>query len=636
MKDNVSIMTAKQPTSHPSLGRWEIVFAGDGIIHGLGASWEKVPSVNVGASLPVGQHKTGEHATIIDEWQVLLDSRHHINDAHDHESATITIAIGPERRACVLKGDITLADASMGAEEAILYRYSPVEVTSLVSQAEQMQSIIDSLPQACLVQKEGVALFANQALAKMLGVHDTTALLVSDSIAEFVASLDRQLISQLVTSRSFDPAEDVQFRYNLKLHDLEIISTLCTLSQINWFGEQVTLVTINDVSRMTTEKAERDRIVAMFAQVFNQSPDMIAIIRLSDGVYVDVNSAWLDSVGQSRDDVKGRSVNDVDVWVDPSFSNWLFSQLRTHSVLRDVPVKLKGRGGLIRDIILVVETINSDEGALLMLIGRDVTDDIERQTELQQSRDEARMANRTKSEFLANMSHELRTPLNAILGFSEMIANAHLGKIGNPKYQEYGKDIYNSGVHLLDIINEILDLSKIEADRLEMTITTVDVVEIGAECLRLVKTSAEKGGIELKGSLAGTLPAALDRRLMKQIILNLLTNAVKFTERDGRVDIAVERLAAGGGRVTVSDSGIGMSPQDIEVALTPFGQVFNPKFDTQEGTGLGLPIVAALCEKQGMALDIQSTPGDGTQVTISIPEHLITNLDAVEDDQNVI
>jgi len=588
-------------------------------------------SVSVGDPLPIGQQKSS-----VDGWQALLDSTQHISAPSDHEPITITVSLDGGHRICVLKGDVTIEKAARDSHGPVFYRYSPVEVTALVSQAEQMQAVIDALSQACLVQKDGIALFANQALADKMGVDDMSALLTSDGVAEFVAWQDRQRSSNLVSPKFFNAALKQEVRYDLKLHDDRTIPVICSLSQIRWFDDDVTLVTFNDVSGVQGEDFERNRIVAMFAQVFNQSPDMIAIVRPADGVYVDVNSAWLDSLGLSRDDVKGKAVNDVDIWVDPSFNGWLLSQLRTHSVLRDVPVKIKGRGGLVRDIILVVETIESAEGSLLMLIGRDVTDDIERQTELQLSRDEARIANRTKSEFLANMSHELRTPLNAILGFSELIANAHLGDTGNPKYQDYGRDIYNSGLHLLDIINEILDLTKIEADRLDMSIATVDVAEVGAECLRLVKGQAEKLGIDIRANLPRELLAALDRRLMKQIIINLLTNAIKFTERGGRVDLAIESLAAGGGRVTISDSGIGMSPQDVETALTPFGQVFNPKLGNQEGTGLGLPIVAAFCEKQGMALDIQSNPGEGTQVSISIPKGLVASAEEAEEQISVI
>ena len=231
----------------------------------------------------------------------------------------------------------------------------------------------------------------------------------------------------------------------------------------------------------------------------------------------------------------------------------------------------------------------------------------------------AEMADRSKSVFLANMSHELRTPLNAVIGFSEIIRDARFGPIG-AKYREYAGHIYSSGRHLLTLISDVLDLSKIEARRVELQETTILVDDLLKDCERLIAERAHQQGLQLSRVVAPDVPSLfVDPLRMKQVIINLLSNAVKFTPRGGSVSIAVRVAANGGVEISIADTGIGMRPEEIPAALEPFRQLDNAFTRRHEGTGLGLALASQLTALHGGTLGIESTPDVGTTVTIWLP-----------------
>jgi len=244
---------------------------------------------------------------------------------------------------------------------------------------------------------------------------------------------------------------------------------------------------------------------------------------------------------------------------------------------------------------------------------------------------EAELANRTKSEFLANMSHELRTPLNAILGFSELMGNATLGPLGNPKYEEYTKDINDSGRHLLALINDILDLSKIEAGKHELDEEDIDIAMTIRSCLVLVKERAKNGEVQLQTNFPEGLPALhADARKFKQILVNLLSNAIKFTPAGGEVTLKAWWRPDSGYVFQIIDTGIGIELKDIPRALAPFGQIESHLNREYEGTGLGLPLTKSLVESHGGSLDLQSQISVGTTVTVRFPEERIVQVPEVE------
>ncbi len=240
--------------------------------------------------------------------------------------------------------------------------------------------------------------------------------------------------------------------------------------------------------------------------------------------------------------------------------------------------------------------------------------------DLSEAGEAAEAANRAKAEFIANMSHELRTPLNAIIGFSELMTGQAFGPLGNNKYLEYAGDIHESGSHLLDIINDILDLSKYEVGKIEVQEGPVDSARMVESSVHLLKESAEKGGVTVRTVIPEDTPHILgDERAFKQILINLLSNAIKFTPLGGEVVVEIKAGPNGATFLTVRDTGIGMAPEDIPTALTPFGQIdasFARKF---EGTGLGLPIVKSLLEQHGGEFRLTSELGVGTTATAVFP-----------------
>lgn len=239
---------------------------------------------------------------------------------------------------------------------------------------------------------------------------------------------------------------------------------------------------------------------------------------------------------------------------------------------------------------------------------------------LAEARDQAETANRAKTEFLATMSHELRTPLNAVIGFSEIMISELLGPVGSPEYREYAKDIHVSGQHLLALINDLLDLAKVESGRDELYEESIQVPELIRSIATLVRGRAQDACVEIEFEFEDDSPMLrVDERKLKQILANLLTNAIKFTESGGKVKIRSWSSLESGYVVQVVDTGIGIAPEDIPKALSQFGQVDSKLNRKYEGTGLGLPLTKALVELHGGSFDLQSEAGVGTTVTVRFP-----------------
>ena len=316
-------------------------------------------------------------------------------------------------------------------------------------------------------------------------------------------------------------------------------------------------------------------------------------------------------LGRRLDDWAGHPGEPAEVWDDEAdpraFDGW--------------EVELPSDGGQARSFRLRGAPIRDGARTLgYRGTAQDITDLVAHERALRDAAEVAEAANRAKSRFLANTSHELRTPLNAIIGFSEVMQIEQFGPLGNERYKGYVGDVLTSARHLLTVINDILEVARIDADGLDLEVTEVQPVALVGRVVRQVEARAARAGIDLRQRHAPALPMVrVDERKIEQVLLNLLSNAVKFTPSGGQVDVAAEPTSHGGICFIVRDSGIGIAPQDLTTALTPFGQVDNQLTRRFEGTGLGLPLSNALVELHGGRLKIDSVLGEGTRVTVELP-----------------
>ncbi|WP_321393502.1 ammonium transporter [Emcibacter sp.] len=276
------------------------------------------------------------------------------------------------------------------------------------------------------------------------------------------------------------------------------------------------------------------------------------------------------------------------------------------------------------DLSRRVQIEPGDEAGELGEIFNRVMDTIEENERRMRSLEKEKEANQAKTAFIAKMSHELRTPLNAIIGFSDILRGKAAHNVKTETVHEYAEDINSSGRHLLEIINDILDLSKIEAGKYVLHLEEVWVDEIAEQSLRLIREAANEKNLSVSCQIDRHFPSLkLDERLMKQIMTNLLSNAVKFTQEGGKITVLHKVLPTGGVRIVVTDTGIGMAEKDIVKALEPFGQVESYLTRQHQGTGLGLPLVNAFVELQSGTLLIDSEPDRGTEISIIFPQSLV-------------
>lgn len=302
------------------------------------------------------------------------------------------------------------------------------------------------------------------------------------------------------------------------------------------------------------------------------------------------------------------------------------ADLKAHNEFRDFIYRLKTEDGEIRYVRTSGMPVFGPDGAFLGYRGSasDATADFEARRQLLRAKEEAEVANRTKSDFLANMSHELRTPLNAIIGFSEAIEREIAGPVGKEVYKGYAHDIHESGQLLLGIINDILDLAKIESGNYQLMEDRIEAAELIESCERLIRPRAEKAAVKLTLEQSGNLPCIFaDELKIKQIIINLLSNAVKFTPKGGDVSLHAGLGSGNEFVIKVRDNGQGMSEEDLQQVLSPFVQASGDHNYTQEGTGLGLPIANSLCELHGGSLTLSSELGKGTTASVTLPRERV-------------
>lgn len=376
---------------------------------------------------------------------------------------------------------------------------------------------------------------------------------------------------------------------------------------------------------------ERDDAISLLTSVFDVSEVGIVVTDHHRRI-VRVNDSFLRIYGWNRNELVGQNIAEVIAPDDLEAAFRNHDEFIKNGTERNTgEMKLKRKDGKIANVLFTTATLELSNGRRFQVTTvMDITLRKQMELTLRIAKEQADSANQAKSTFLANMSHELRTPLNAIIGFSEMMMKETFGKLGNEKYVEYLADIHLSARHLLEIINEVLDMSKIEAGRLELDEDIFDVGQLIQAVIRMMDSRAFSGGLKIKPFVQeGLPPLYADSRLIRQILINLVGNAVKYSKPGGTIEIRAALADTGNLQLVVTDQGIGIPADRIQEALEPFGQVSQPvESKGMQGTGLGLPLAKAMTELHGGYLLLESEVNFGTIVTIDLPKERVVGTPA--------
>lgn len=375
-----------------------------------------------------------------------------------------------------------------------------------------------------------------------------------------------------------------------------------------------------DMADQSSLQRERDDAISLLTSIFDASEIGILVTDRKRHI-VRVNDSFIRTYCWSRDELVGMDFVKLLTEDEREFA------IRNHQELLHTGARSSGETKLIRcdgsvaNILYTTATLElSHKRRFQVTTVMDITLRKQMELSLREAKDAADAANRSKSSFLANMSHELRTPLNAIIGFSEIMQNETFGELGNPKYLEYLSDIHLSARHLLEIINEVLDMSKIEAGRLELYEEKINIHELIQAVTRIMDSRAFSSSLEIIVDIQENIPHLYaDPRLVRQVLINLVTNAIKYSQKGSKVEItaSIEKLDL---VFSVKDHGVGIPEDQIADAMQPFGQVKRGAHTSDnQGTGLGLPLAKAMVELHEGHLKLTSEPGIGTEVLVTFP-----------------
>lgn len=381
-----------------------------------------------------------------------------------------------------------------------------------------------------------------------------------------------------------------------------------------------------DSSDDSVLQRERDDAISLLTSIFDASNVGIVVTDHNRRI-VRINDGFIRSFGWGREQIVGEDFIMLISADEQHIAEYNHEKYLQNSARSSGEMKLVKKDGSIANTLFTTATLElSQRRKFQVTTIMDITLRKQMELSLRVAKDQADTANHAKSAFLANMSHELRTPLNAIIGFSEIMMNGTFGQLNIPKYEEYMGDIHSSACHLLEIINEVLDMSKIEAGRVELDEHHVHVQETIQSVERMMASRAFSGNIVIKSSVEANLPSLVgDQRLIRQVLINLVSNSVKFCKAGGTITISGRLRSDGDLEIKVVDTGVGMPKDKIPQALEPFGQIHETAHAVGEvtGTGLGLPLAKAMVELHGGQLFLDSDIGKGTTVTITFPSRRV-------------
>jgi PAS domain S-box-containing protein len=514
------------------------------------------------------------------------------------------------------EGDGTIAPAS------VIPFQTPQERRELKPASAALQSasseIVERLPVGLLVMQDGKAVFANRALLDLAGYADVDSFLKSGGA------------ENLFNKRQ---GEETDLPRPLAITNQAgtTIAVDATIQAITWDGAPATLTSLrraSDHPAFQQQKAlELDLLSARVElrelhSVLETATDGVILLD-STGRILNLNRSAEALFGFDQNEIAGESIT---ILLEPESHVAALDYLeglKSHgvsSLLNDGrDVRGRERNGGVIPLFMTIGRIGDGQGsAKFCAVLRDITHWKKVEADLMDAKRAAEDSSAHKTDFLARISHEIRTPLNAIIGFSQVMMSESFGPVGNDRYKQYVKDINASGEHVVSLVNDLLDLSKVASGKLELNFGSVDLNAIVSACVSMIQPQANAGKVIVRSQLSASLPPVVaDDRSIRQILLNLLSNAAKFTEAGGQVVASTSLTERGEVTIRVRDTGIGMTPDDVKTAMEPFRQIPGPR--SSGGTGLGLPLTKALVEANRAAFTIHSDPGKGTLVEVTFP-----------------
>jgi PAS domain S-box-containing protein len=518
-------------------------------------------------------------------------------------------------------GDDNDEPSSSGAQVLAFSRTEP--------NAERM--VLDRLPLGVIIYHERTILYANRAALEISGRSTLAALKEHDGVDSLFAHGSEGLESEDGAMILVRP-------------DGTRVSVAGRLQSVRWDGQSAAMLSIREQSQQESEEREQAHDAALTSAAAVATADALPLVRArigeleaivdlaSDGVVTldaqgeikDLNQAAQALVGYSADDLMGRpfrllfAEDSRQVALDYLDDIAEQGRLSLFNEGREVEC-MTAQGGLV-PVFMTLGRLTDDQPPAFCAVLRDLSPFKQAETDLVAARRAAEEASAHKSDFLARVSHEIRTPLNAVIGFSEVMLEERFGPVGSERYRQYLRDIHTSGEHLMSLLNDLLDLSKIEAGKMELSFGEVDLNDVVQQCLAIMQPQANQGRIIVRTSLPLSVPKVVaDIRSVRQIALNLMSNAIKFTDPGGQIIVSTLYEPSGEVSLRVRDTGRGMDAADVELALEPFRQVPTTLNQVITGTGLGLPLTKALVEANRAQFMLDSTPGEGTLAKVTFP-----------------
>jgi PAS domain S-box-containing protein len=505
------------------------------------------------------------------------------------------------------------------ADEAVVpSAFAPrwIPAAAGVATAEADSIMLDRLPVGVLVHRGSRLIHANRVLLDWTGYEHLDALAAAGGLERVFAE----------PAIALDPSGETGQTLAIITRSGAPLPIEARLFSVSWGAETAFMLVVLQAG----DRLKRSELALRRAET--DASELRSILdTATDGVVVIERDGRIVSLNRSAEALFGYESREL---IDEPFGELFAPESRRAALDYLDGLSLNGVASVLNDGREVIGRVR--EGGLIPLfmtmgriaegtdkfcaVLRDITQWKRAEEDLLNAKREAERASSAKSDFLAKISHEIRTPLNAIIGFSEVMMDERFGPVGNERYRQYLKDIHASGGHLVSLLNDLLDLSKIEAGKLDLSFTSVDLTALLQQCVAIMQPQANRERIIIRTSLLPTLPAVVvDERSIRQIVLNLLSNSIKFTGAGGQVIVSTALTERGEALLRVRDTGVGMSEKEIETALEPFRQLATSTRWGSGGTGLGLPLTKALVEANRASFTIKSAVNAGTLVEITFP-----------------